>query len=380
MVLAEKLYKADITIIGAGVIGLAIAAQVARKGRGVYVLEKNETFGKETSSRNSEVIHAGFSYPEGSLKAETCAEGNTMLYEICEKYGIGCQKIGKLMVAITAEEVDELESLLERGRNNGVKDLRMLSKGEIKRMEPNVEAIAAIFSPSTGIMDSHALMKCFLRRTEEKGGEVAYKSKVIGIEKLSHGYKLTVEDSSGIFSFKTEVLINCAGLNSDKIAQFAGIDTDRAGYRLFYCKGEYFTVGNSKNRLIRRLVYPVLGLNTTGMVLHVTLNLENRMLLGPSSQYVSEIDYKVDESQKEVFYQSTKRFLPFIEFNDLEPEMAGIRPRLQGPGDNFRDFVIRHEQDKGLPGFINLVGIESPGLTSAPAIAKYVEHIVNEIT
>lgn len=377
--LGKELYKADIIIIGAGVIGLAIAAQVARKHRGVYILEKNETFGKETSSRNSEVIHTGIYYPEGSLKAETCVKGNPMLYEICERYGIGCQKIGKLIVATAAKEVEELESLLERGRNNGVKELRMLSKGEVNRMEPNVEAIAAIFSPSTGIIDSHALMKYFLCKAGEKGAEVAYKSKVIGIEKLSHGYKLTIENSSGIFSFKTEVLINCAGLNSDKIAQLAGIDIDRVGYRLFYCKGEYFTVGNGKNRLIGRLIYPVPEPNTTGMGIHVTLDLERRVRLGPNARYVNGIDYKVDESQKGVFYQLVKRFLPFIEYNDLEPEMAGIRPRLQGPGGNFRDFVIRHEQDKGLPGFINLIGIESPGLTSAPAIAKYVEHIVNEI-
>lgn len=377
--LGKELYKADIIIIGAGVIGLAIAAQVARKDRRVYILEKNETFGKETSSRNSEVIHTGVSYPEGSLKTETCVKGNAMLYEICERYGVGCEKIGKLIVATTAEEVEELESLLEQGRNNGVKDLRMLSKGEVKRMEPNVEAIAAIFSPSTGIIDSHALMKYFLGKAEEKGAGIAYKSKVIGIEKLSHGYKLTIENSSGIFSFKTEVVINCAGLNADKIAQLAGIDIDEAEYRLFYCKGEYFAVGNGKNRLVGRLVYPVLAPDTAGMVIHVTLDLENRMRLGPSAQYVNEIDYKVDESQKGVFYQSVKRFLPFIEYDDLEPEMAGIRPKLQGTGDNFKDFVIRHEQDKGLSGFINLIGIESPGLTSAPAIAKYIEHIVNEI-
>ncbi|MBA7633454.1 L-2-hydroxyglutarate dehydrogenase [subsurface metagenome] len=222
-------------------------------------------------------------------------------------------------------------------------------------------------------------MKYFLNRAREKGAEIAYKSKVIGIERLSDGYEVTVENSSGPFPFKTEVLINCAGLSADRIAQLGGIDINKAGYKLFYCKGEYFSVGNRKNRLIKRLIYPVPEPSTGGMGIHATLDLEGRMRLGPNARYVNEIDYKVDESQKGIFYRSVKAFLPFIEDDDLEPEMAGIRPKLQGPGDDFRDFVIRHEQDRGLPGFINLIGIESPGLTSAPAIAERVEGLVKEL-
>jgi len=368
-----------ITIIGAGVIGLAVAAQVSGKDKAVYILEQNETFGKETSSRNSEVIHAGIYYPEDSLKAETCVAGNAQLYELCQRYGIGYRKTGKLIVATEDEGVGKLETLLDQGRRNGAKGLTMLSPEEIKELEPNVEAIAAIFSPSSGIIDSHALMKYFLNRAKEKGAEIAYKSKVIGIERLSDGYEVMVENSSGPFTFKTEVLINCAGLSSDRIAQLGGIDINKAGYKLFYCKGEYFSVGNRKNRLIKRLIYPVPEPSTGGMGIHASLDLEGRMRLGPNARYVNEIDYKVDESQKGLFYRSVKAFLPFIEDDDLEPEMAGIRPKLQGPGEDFRDFVMRHEQDKGLPGFINLIGIESPGLTSAPAIAKHVEGIVNQI-
>ena len=371
--------RAVVTIIGAGVIGLAVAAQVAGKDRAVYILEQNETFGKETSSRNSEAIHAGIYYPGGSLKAETCVAGNAQLYELCQRYGIGYRKTGKLIVATEEEGVGKLEALLDQGRRNGAKGLTMLSAEEIKELEPNVEAVAAIFSPSSGIIDSHALMKYFLNRAKEKGAEIAYKSKVIGIERLSDGYEVTVENSYGPFPFKTEVLINCAGLSSDRMAQLGGIDINKAGYKLFYCKGEYFSVGNRKNRLIKRLIYPVPEPSTGGMGIHASLDLEGRMRLGPNARYVNEIDYKVDESQKGLFYRSVKAFLPFIEDDDLEPEMAGIRPKLQGPGEDFRDFVIRHEQDKGLPGFINLIGIESPGLTSAPAIAKHVEGIVNQI-
>ena len=368
-----------ITIIGAGVIGLAVAAQVAGKGREVYILEKNETFGKETSSRNSETIHAGIYYPQGSLKAETCVAGNALLYELCQRHGIGHRKTGKLIVATKHEEVGKLEALLERGKGNGVDDLAMLSKEEIKELEPNVEGVAAILSPSSGIIDTHALMRFFLNRAREEGAEIAYKSKVVGIERLSDGYEVAVENSSGSFTFKTEIIINCAGLNSHEIAQLVGIDIDEAGYKLRYCKGEYFSVSNSKSRLVERLIYPVPEPSTGGAGIHTVLDVEGRMRLGPNARYVDEIDYKVDESQKGVFYHSVKPFLPFIEYDDLEPEMAGIRPKLQAPGEDVRDFVIRHEQDRGLPGFINLIGIESPGLTSSPAIAKYVGGIVAQI-
>lgn len=374
-----KAYKADITIVGAGVVGLAVAAQVAGDNREVYLIEKNETFGKETSSRNSEVIHAGIYYPAGSLKAKACIEGNASLYQLCEEIGIGCRRIGKLIVATTAEEVTELEILMERGKSNGVKGLKMLSKAEVKEMEPNLKVTAAIFSPSTGIIDSHALMRYFLNKSKEQGAKIAYKSEVIGIERLSQGYEVTIKSDSENFSFRTRSLINCAGLNSDKIAQLSGIDIRQAGYKLSYCKGEYFSVSSAKSKLINRLIYPVPEPNIISVGIHATVDLEGKIRLGPNARYVDEIDYRVDELQKGPFYQSVKRYLPFIEYEDLEPEMAGIRPKLQGPGESIRDFIIKHEHDRDLPGFINLIGIESPGLTGSPAIAKYVGDIINEV-
>lgn len=372
-------FEADVVIIGAGVVGLSIAAAVAGTGREVYIIEKNETFGQETSSRNSETIHAGIYYPEGSLKAKTCVEGNALIYELCRERGIGYRSTGKLIVAVSEKETNELEILLEQGRRNGAGDLTILSKREVKELEPNIEAVAAVFSPTSGTIDSYALMRCFLSLAKEKGIQIAYKSKVIAITKLSDGYEVTLEDSTGTSTFKTEVLINCAGLYSDQVAELAGMDIDAAGYRLKYCKGEYFSVGNGKNKLINRLIYPVPEHSVVGLGTHVTLDLEGRMKLGPNARYVDEIDYKVDESGKEAFYRSAKTFLPFIEYEDLEPEMAGIRPKLQGPGEDFRDFVIKHEEDRGLPGFINLIGIESPGMTSSPAIARYVEEMLDEI-
>jgi L-2-hydroxyglutarate oxidase LhgO len=372
-------YRADIAIIGAGVIGLGIAAQVASEHREVYVLEKNETFGQEISSRHSGVIHSGIYYPEGSLKAKMCVAGNHILYELCESYGIGHRRLGKLIVATSDEETGELQTLLERGQRNGAEGLRILSKREIKELEPNVEGVAAILSPATGVIDAHALMKYFIAKAKDGGAQIAYHTKVVGIEKVADEYKVTVEDGTGEFPFITRIVINCAGLHCDKVAELAGIDIAKAGYKLHYCKGEYFSVGSGKNTLVRRLIFPVPPPKLAGVGIHVTFDLEGRMRLGPSIQYVDSIDYAVDDQHKQFFYDSVRRFLPFIEYDDLAPEMAGVRPKLQEPGADIRDFVIRDESDKGLPGFIDLIGIESPGLTAAPAVAEYVASLVGDL-
>ncbi|UCG84431.1 MAG: NAD(P)/FAD-dependent oxidoreductase, partial [Dehalococcoidia bacterium] len=306
-----------ITIIGAGVIGLAIAAQISGKDREVYILEKNETFGKETSSRNSETIHAGIYYPENSLKAKTCVRGNALIYELCQQYGIPCRKTGKLLGATVSEEVEQLELLIEQGRKNGVNDLSILTANEVEELEPNIKAVAAVFSPSSGVIDAHALMRFFLSRAREKGAEIVYKSEVVGIEKLSDGYEISLEDESRGFTFKTDIVINCAGLHSSDVALLVGIDIDEAGYRLHYCKGEYFSVAGGKGRLVRRLIYPVPVPSTGGLGIHTVMDVEGRMRLGPNARYVDEIDYIVDESQQGVFYSSVKPFLPFIEYEDL---------------------------------------------------------------
>jgi len=370
--------KADITIIGAGVVGLAIAAQVTSQDREVYVLEKNETFGQEISSRHSGVIHSGIYYPKNSLKTKMCVAGNRILYELCERYDIAHKRLGKLIVATNDEEAEELQTLLERGRRNGAEGLRILSRREIKKLEPNIEGVAAILSPATGIIDSHGLMKYFVAKAEDGGAQIAYKTKVVGIEKVAEGYKVSVEDSTGEFSFTTRVLINCAGLHSDKVAELAGIDIAKAGYKLHYCKGEYFSIKTSQRGLVKRLIYPVPPSKITSVGIHITFDLEGRMRLGPSIQYVDSLDYAVDNQHKQLFYDSVRRFLPWIEYDDLEPEMAGIRPKLQEPGGDFKDFVIREESDKGLPRLVNLIGIESPGLTACPAIAEYVCRLIEE--
>ena len=365
----------DVAIIGAGVIGLATAREIAQSKREIFVFEKNRTFGLETSGRNSEVIHAGIYYPEDSLKAKLCVEGKNLLYKLCDKHHIAYKKCGKIIVAADENEMSWLEELYEQGRKNGVDDLVPLSRAEVKKLEPNVEARTGLLSPSSGIFDSHSLLKFLYDRAREKGAEFVFGTEVIGIERAGTNYKLQIKDRDGISDVVAHVVVNCAGLNSDRMAQLVGIDIARAGYKLHYCKGEYFSLDSKYRNLVSRLIYP--ASEQAGHGIHWRQTLDGRVLLGPSAHYVEAIDYAVDETHKQYFYNSVRRFLPFVELEDSAPESAGIRPKLQGPGDDFRDFVIAHEEKAGFPGLINLIGIESPGLTAALSIARYVGRMMS---
>lgn len=366
---------ADITIIGAGVVGLAVAAHLANENKEVYVLEKNGTFGQESSSRNSGIVNSGIYYPQNSLRRELCIAGNRIIRQMAERNEIAYKKLGKLTVATNEDEAKELQRLLEGDRRSGITDSIILSRDQIKELEPDIEGVAALLSPSTAIIDPHGLMKYFIDKAQSKGAQIVYKTEVTGIEKLASGYKVTVADSSGESSFSTKILINCAGLNCSKIAGMAGIDIDRAGYRLRYCKGEYFSLKNNRGRAVRRLIYPAPSTKRTGSGVRVTPDMDGRMRLGPNAYYVDKIDYSINSEHKQNFYDSAKKVLPWIENDDLEPEMAGIRPKLGG---GFRDFIIRDESDKGRPGFINLIGIESSGLTASPGIARYVGNLIEK--
>jgi L-2-hydroxyglutarate oxidase LhgO len=366
----------EVAIIGAGVIGLATAREIAQEEKGVFVFEKNGTFGLETSSRNSEVIHAGIYYPEGSLKAEFCVEGKGLIYNLCDKHNIPFKKSGKIVVAADEDEISWLNILYEQGRKNGVDDLVRLSRTELKKLEPNIEARAGLLSPSSGIVDSHTLLKLLYSQAREKGAEFVFGTEVVGIERMGEKYRVEISDREGISSIISQVIINAAGLKSDSIAQLVGIDIAKESYQLHYCKGEYFSLDSKYRDLVSRLIYP--APEQAGHGIHWKRGLDGRVLLGPSAYYVEAIDYSVDGAHKQYFYDSARRFLPFVKLEDLAPESAGIRPKLQGPGENFRDFVIKHEDKAGFPGLINLIGIESPGLTAAPAIAGYVRRMVYE--
>jgi L-2-hydroxyglutarate oxidase LhgO len=367
----------NITIIGAGVIGLAIAEKLSKRFENIFVIERHGDFGQETSSRNSEVIHSGIYYPKDSLKAKFCVQGRDMLYELCPAADIPYRKCGKLIVATTESEVQELNALLEKANNNGVFNLELLGAEEIKEMEPHVSAIQALYSPSTGIIDSHALMKYFEKESMGRGVALAYKSVVDKITNLPEGYHLDIMDAGGEkFSFSSAIVVNCAGLESDHIARLVGINDP--AYKIHFCKGDYFTVNPPKNRLVNRLIYPVPNKKLVGLGIHATVDMGGGLKLGPDTTYLDEnvYDYKVDESSKEKFYQSARRFLPFIEMDDLNPDISGIRPKVQAPGDTVKDFIIRNETERGFKNFINLIGIESPGLTSSMAIAAYVDELI----
>lgn len=368
----------EITIVGAGVIGLAVAAELSKVYKDIFVIEKNLSFGQEISSRNSEVVHGGIYYPKNSLKTKACIEGRHLVYEFCVKNNIAHKKIGKLIVAIDNNELKDLEGLFKQGLENGVEDLRLLSGNEIKELEPYVKAEAAIYSPATGIFDSHGFMKNLVLQFESNNGHIAYNTEVIGIDRSKGGFEVTVKDQrEGILRFFTRIFINSAGLNSDKVASMAGLGQDE--YKLKYCKGDYFRIPQSKAKFINRLVYPVPKKDRAGLGIHATLDLMASLRLGPDDEYIEKIDYSVDVSKQKIFYESVREFLPFIRLEDLNPDIAGIRPKLQGQGEDFRDFIIKNESDGFLLGFINLIGIESPGLTGSLSIARIVKEIVRNL-
>ncbi len=366
------------TIIGAGVVGLAVAAELSTIHKDVLILDKNQRFGQETSSRNSEVIHAGIYYAKDSKKALLCVEGNRLLYGICEESNIPHRRCGKIIVATCPDEEAVLESIQQKASDNGAAPLELLSARQVKQLEPNVKATAALLSPSTGIIDSHRLMRRYLSQAQKNGAQFVPQAQVSRIERLSNSYRIHVTYPDGeTDAFESHWVINCAGLESDTVAANMGIDIDACGYRLHYWKGEYFSLDVPEG-FINRLVYPVPQANNVGLGVHATIDLSDRIKLGPNATYLPDRqeDYTVDISARDSFFEAATRYLPGIKIDQLNPEMVGIRPKLQKPGDLARDFIIEEETPKGLPGVVNLVGIESPGLTASPAIARYVRALV----
>lgn len=365
-----------ITIVGGGVVGLAIAARLAPRNPDLVVLERHPKHGQETSSRNSEVIHGGMYYREGSLKARLCVEGNRAIYETCEEHGIPYKRCGKLITATEAGELPALDRILALGTANGV-EMRRISAAEALALEPNIRSAGALFSPNTGVVSAHGLMDYFFHRATAAGAVFQPRSEVVAIEPAPEGYRLSVRAGGETESFTTERVVNAAGLEADTISALAGIDVDAAGYRLHYCKGSYFSVASSKAGLVSRLVYPVPSPVSLGI--HALVDMAGRMKFGPDAEYLPDrrLDYRVDEAKLAAFGRSVRKLVPSITDDDLAPDMSGIRPKLQAAGEPARDFVIREETDRGLPGFFNLVGIDSPGLTSSPAIARHVEALMN---
>jgi L-2-hydroxyglutarate oxidase LhgO len=371
---------ADITVVGAGIVGLAVAAELASQERTLVVLERNATYGLETSGHNSRVIHAGLYYPKGSLMARHCLEGNRRLYEYCRSRGVAYRRTGKLVVANTPDEERALLALYDRSQANGVPCVEMLSGREVAVREPLVRARAALLSGTTGIVDTASLMQALAADAENAGACVMCETTLLAVEPRAGGYFLVTRRAGEEYRFRTRALINCAGLEADVVASLAGIPVDVCGYRLKYCKGEYVEVRPSERTRFRHLIYPSRPDGARGLGIHVTIDVEGRVYLGPDATFLSRdaADYTVSGDRRAAFWDATRSFLPSLALDDLEPAFAGIRPKLSGPGEPQRDFVIAHEEQRGLPGFINLVGIESPGLTACLAIARHVRALMKD--
>jgi L-2-hydroxyglutarate oxidase LhgO len=353
------------TIIGAGVIGLAIARELSLSNQedlGVVVVEKERTSGTGISSRNSEVIHSGIYYPTGSLKHLLCIEGRRLLYEYCSQKNIPHQKCGKLIVATSPEESEALAEVYAQAQKNDVENVVRLTRSEALTLEPDLNVYEALLSKETGITNAHALMSALEKDVNANNGTIVCGSEVIQIEHTNGSFSITLNDGT---VFTSSVVINCAGLGATKIARMLGIESET----MYPCKGSYFSYSGRHN--CKHLIYPIPETKLTGLGVHATIDINGSLKFGPDTEYIDNTeDYSVDPKKKDKFYLSAKKLLKNIEQDKVTPDMAGIRPKIQGPNDKeVKDFHIKQD---GYPGFINLFGIESPGLTSALAIAKYV--------
>lgn len=368
--------EARALVIGAGVVGLAVASSLAARWRGVFVIERRGSFGRETSSRSSEVVHAGLYYRPGSAKARLCVEGARLLFEHCQRRRIPLVPRGKLVLAASRAQQEALWALRQNAEANGVEGLELWSEARLWREEPRVMAIEALHSPNTAVIDSHELIRSFAVEAREGGAELAYRHRLIALDRGADGrWQALIEDPAGDrVQLRTELIINAAGLDADLVAAMAGLDLDVAGYRHHHCKGDYFVLAGRASRGLERLLYPLPEPDLRGLGVHLTVDVAGQARLGPDTEWVErprdEDAYQVDEAKGAVFLAAGRRLLGDLAAGDLAPERSGVRPKLGGEA--FRDFVIAHEHRRGLGGLVNLVGIESPGLTAAPAIAREV--------
>lgn len=366
---------ADAVVIGAGVVGLAVGRALALAGREVLVLESEGAIGTGISSRNSEVIHAGIYYPKGSLKARLCVQGKGLLYAYCAERGVAHRRLGKLIVATDALQVPQLDGITAKARANGVHDLQKLSAAEARALEPALACEAALLSPSTGVVDSHGLMLSLQGDMEHAGGLLALVSPVQHIH-LTQGtatHPMVVRTQDGT-ELACKVLVNAAGLNAVALAQaMQGLHLP-ALPRAHYAKGNYFTLAGKAP--FSRLIYPVP--EAAGLGVHLTLDLGGQAKFGPDVQWVRDpLDLQVDPQRGDAFYAEVRRYWPELPDGALQPSYAGMRPKIHAPHEAAADFMIQGPADHGVPGLVNLLGIESPGLTSSLAIAAYVTNLLS---
>ena len=357
-------------VVGAGVVGLAVARALAQAGHEVLVLEAAAGIGTETSSRNSEVIHAGIYYPAGSLMARFCVAGRRALYDFCRDRGVAHRKCGKLIVATAAEEDGRLAGIKARAETNGVEGMRVLTAAEARALEPNLACTSALLSPATGIIDSHAYMLALQGEAEAAGAMVVFLSPVISARAGSDGIEVEVGGSEPV-TLRCRLLVNAAGLHAPALARrIAGMALDRVP-TAYYAKGNYFTL--SGRSPFSRLIYPVPV--PGGLGVHLTIDLGGQARFGPDVEWIDSLDYTVDPRRADQFYAAVRRYWPGLADGALQPGYAGIRPKITPPGAPGQDFVVQGPQTHGVAGLINLFGIESPGLTASLALAESVREV-----
>ena len=356
--------EVEAVVIGAGVIGLAVARTLALAGREVIVLERAYTIGFETSSRNSEVIHGGLYYPAGSVKAQSCVEGRERLYAYCREHGVPHAQLGKLIVATSEAEIPGVEKIEAAARANGVANLEWLSASEAQRLEPELHCVTALLSPSTGIIDSHALMLAYQGEAEAAGAFVAFRAPVLGGQVRGDGFELSVGGDEPT-TIRCRLLVNAAGLYAPALARSIDGVPPKSVPPAYFCRGVYFTL--SGRTPFRRLIYPVPM--PGGLGVHITLDLAGQARFGPDVEWIGQVDYAVDPRRGDAFYAAVRRYWPELRDGALQPGYAGIRPKISGPNEPAADFVVQGPEAHGIPGLVNLYGIESPGLTSSLPLA-----------
>ncbi len=365
--------KIDCAVIGAGVIGLAIARKLALAGREVVILEAEQAFGTHTSSRNSEVIHAGIYYPTGSLKARLCVPGKLALYRYCGEHGVNHRRIGKVVVATGLDQIEGLGKYKEQAEINGVTDLRMLTAAEIAELEPEARGVAGFLSPSTGIVDSHGLMLAYLGDGQARGASLALASPVISGAVTGDGTVLNVGGKEAM-TIICNTVVNSAGFSAQAVARsITGIPPETVP-PTYYAIGHYYTLTGKAP--FKHLIYPVARQDWLGV--HVTIDLGGQVKFGPDLSWIDRVDYRFDEGRAAAFYEAIRRYYPGLKDGALQPGYTGIRPKITGKGEPAADFVIQGPRDHGVAGLVNLYGIESPGLTTSLAIADYVAELLKD--
>lgn len=365
---------ADCVVVGAGVVGLAVARTLAVAGREVLVLEAESRVGEHTSSRNSEVIHAGLHYKKGSLRQRLFPRAAHLLYAYCKDHDVPHRRIGKLVVARSTEEAQRLRQHMAHAIEAGVTDLEWLEPDQAQQLEPNLACHAAYLSPWSGIVDSHALMLAYRAELESHGGVVVLRSPATGGAITSEGIQIKVGGAEPM-TLRCKALVNCAGHGAPLLARAIANFPTSTVPRSYFRRGVYFSV---TGRPFERLIYPIHG--PGGMDIHAVIDLAGNVRFGPDAQWVDHIDYSVDPARAEAFYHSVRAFWPGLPDGALSPAYAGVRPKISGPDEPAADFVIHGPADHGIPNLVNLFGIESPGLTASLAIGEYVAGLLGLAT